>query len=255
MVVWSALVHTGAVAFLVVSPNLGVHEPPRVIAVELIQPSAPAVPAAPRAAPEPAPAPPPEAAAPPPEPEPAPPPPKPKQIVLPEKPTTPKPPEKAKPKPREKDVFKEPPKKQEKDLDQLLAEMRNSDTTKPSPAPPGPAQEPVATATATTGPTGEPSEGAVEISPEEAAWRRSVKLKMKGIWVVQPGFRTQSLKTLVQVTLDGTGNIVGESRITKKSGNPWFDDSVTRALAKVTKLPPPPQAGDWVLQFEPGDSL
>jgi outer membrane biosynthesis protein TonB len=251
MVVGSALVHTGLLGLVFVSPSFRVHEQPRVIAVELIQPSAPAAPqAAPKPAPvpEPAPAPPPEAA-----PEP-PPPPKPKQVVLPEKPTAPKPPDKAKPKPREKEVFKEPPKKQEKDLDELLAEMRGSDTTKPS-ASPAPTQAPVDTATATTGPTGTPSEGIGEISPEEAAWRARVRQKMKGIWIVPPGFRTQQLQTLVVVTLDGAGNIVGEPRIKKKSGNPWYDDSVMRGLAKASTLPAPPEAGDWVLQFEPGDSL
>jgi outer membrane biosynthesis protein TonB len=251
MVVASALLHAGLLGLVFVSPHLHEREPPRVISVELISPpGAPAAAAkpAPAPAPEPAPAPVPEAAPPPP------PPPKPKQIVLPEKPTAPKPPDKAKPKPREKEVFKEPPKKKpEKDLDELLAEMRNSDTTKPAatPAPGPPAEAPVDTATATAG---GPSEGAA-ISPEEAAWRARVKLAMKGIWVLAPGFRAQTLQTIVVVSLDGAGTIVGEPRITKKSGNPWFDESVIRALGKVSKLPQPPQAGDWPLQFEPGDSL
>ena len=246
MVVGSALLHAGLLGLVLVSPSLHEREPPRVISVELVSP-----PGAPAAAPKPAPAPPPEAV-----PAPPPPPPKPKQIVLPEKPTAPKPPDKAKPKPREKEVFKEPPKKQEKDLDQLLAEMRDSDTTKPSPAPapaPAPAEgAPAETATATTG---EPSEGATQISPEEAAWRARVRQKMKGIWIVPPGFRTQPLETRVVVTLDGAGNIVGEPRIKKKSGNPWYDEGVMRGLAKASPLPPPPEAGDWTLQFEPGDSL
>jgi outer membrane biosynthesis protein TonB len=249
MVVGSVLVHAGLLGLVLVSPSFHEREPPRVISVELIAPSAPAAPAA---APKPAPAPaPPEAV---PAPPPPPPPPKPKQVVLPEKPTAPKPPDKAKPKPREKEVFKEPPKKQEKDLDQLLAEMRGSDTTKPSPAA-EPAAAPVDTATAKTGPTGAPSEGVEQITPEEAAWRARVRQRMKGIWIVPPGFRTQSLQTLVVVTLDSTGNIVGEPRIKKKSGNPWYDDGVMRGLAKASPLPPPPEAGDWVLQFEPGDSL
>ena len=243
MVVGSALVHTGLLGLVLVSPDFHEHELPRVISVELIAPPAP--PAAPQAAPKPA-TPPPEAVpAPPP-----PPPPKPKQIVLPEKPTAPKPPDKAKPKPREKEVFKEPPKKQEKDLDELLAEMRGSDTTKAAPAP-APTAAPVDTATATTGGS---SEGR-ELSPEEAAWQARVKRKMKGIWIVPPGFRTQPLQTRVVVTLDSTGNILGSPRITQKSGNPWYDDGVIRGLAKASPLPPPPEAGDWVMWFEPGDSL
>jgi len=78
---------------------------------------------------------------------------------------------------------------------------------------------------------------------------------MKGIWIVPPGFRTQPLQTRVVVTLDSAGNIVGSPRITKKSGNPWYDDGVVRGLAKASPLPPPPEAGDWVMWFEPGDSL
>jgi outer membrane biosynthesis protein TonB len=248
LVVGSALVHVGALGFLMFSPSWRTHELPRVIAVELVQPSAPAAPAA-APKPAPAPAPPPEAV---PAPPPPPPPPKPKQIVLPEKPTAPKPPDKAKPKPREKEVFKEPPKKQEKDLDELLADLRGSDTTKPSPGPP--AQAPVDTATATTGPTGQPSEGTAVISAEEAAWRARVRQKMKGIWIVPPGFRAQPLETNFVITLDAAGNIVS-SRITKKSGNPWYDESIERALAKVKSLPPPPEAGDWPFQWKPEDSF
>jgi outer membrane biosynthesis protein TonB len=243
MVVWSAVVHAGALGLVLASPSFNHREPPRVISVELI---APAAPAAPQAAPKPA-TPPPEAV---PAPPPPPPPPKAKQVVLPEKPTAPKPPDKAKPKPREKEVFKEPPKKQEKDLDELLADLRDSDTTKPAPAP-APTEAPVDTATAMTGGASEGS----DLSPEELAWQARVKRKMKGIWIVPPGFRTQQLQTRVVVTLDGGGNIVGSPRITQKSGNPWYDEGVVRGLAKASPLPPPPEAGDWVMWFEPGDSL
>ena len=246
MVVGSALVHAGMLGLVSVSPNFSHDETPRVISVELVSP-APAAPARPQAAP-PQPATPPEAV-----PAPPPPPPKPKQVVLPEKPTAPKKPDKAKPKPREKEVFKEPPKKQEKDLDDLLAEMRNSDTTKPaaSPGPAPPSEAPVDTATATTG----GSSAGAELSPEEAAWQERVKRKMKGIWIVPPGFRALELQTRVVVTLDAGGNIVGSPRITQKSGNPWYDEGVIRGLAKASPLPPPPEAGDWVMWFEPGDSL
>jgi outer membrane biosynthesis protein TonB len=239
MVVWSALLHAGALGLVMVSPKISEREPPRVISVELVAPAPPAA----RAAPKPAPAPPPAAV---PAPPPPPPPPEPKEIVLPEKPTAPKPQEKPKPKPRE-EVFKEPPKKKDENLDDLLAQLRGSEK-----APPAPAAAPVETAVA---PSPGPSEGVGELTPEEAAWRARVRQKMRGIWIVPPGFRTQPLKTLVVVTLDGAGNIVGSPRITKKSGNPWYDDGVMLGLAKAKSLPAPPQAGDWVLQFEPGDSL
>jgi outer membrane biosynthesis protein TonB len=243
MVVWSALFHAGALGFLLVSPSIRRHEPPRVIAVELVALSPPA----PAAAPKPAPAPPPPEVVP--APPPPPPPPEPKAIVLPEKQTAPKPKDKPKPKTERKEVFKEPPKKQEKSLDELLAEMRETDTTKTAPAPAP--QAPVDTAAVTTG---SPSEGK-EISPEELAWQQRVKRRVREVWIVPPGFRTQPLVTTVVVTLDGGGNIVGSPRIQKKSGNPWYDDGVMRGLAKASPLPAPPEAGEWVLQFEPGDSL
>ncbi|MGH7337453.1 MAG: TonB C-terminal domain-containing protein, partial [Myxococcota bacterium] len=121
--------------------------------------------------------------------------------------------------------------------------------TEPAPAP---VQAPVDTAAA---PIGEPSEGTGELSPEEAAWRARVIRHMKGVRIVPPGFRTQPLQTRVSVKLDATGNIIGAPRITKKSGNPWYDDGVLRDLGKASPLPPPPEAGDWELWFEPGDTL
>jgi protein TonB len=244
MVVGSALAHVGALGLVLFSPGDHDHEPPRVISVELVEP-APA--AAPAAAPKVAPAPPPEAA---PEPPPPPPPPKPKTVVLPENPTAPKPPPKQKPKPKpSEEVFKEPPKKQEKSLEELLAEMRGSGDKPPAPT----AGEAADTAVA---PSPGPSEGSGDpLTPEEMAWHAAVKRKMRGIWIVPPGFRAQTLVTRVVVSLDASGNMQGSPRITQKSGNPWYDESVIRGLTKASPLPPPPEAGDWPMQFEPGDSL
>jgi outer membrane biosynthesis protein TonB len=249
MVVWSVLLHAGALGLVVVSPTFGEREPPRVIAVELVSPNPPAAAPAPAAPPKPAPAPPPPPEAVP-APPPPPPPPEPKAVVLPEKQTTPKPKEKPKETPKpQKEVFKEPPKKQEKSLDDLLKEMRGSDTTKPAPNPTPAA--PVETAHVQVG---EPSEGTGEVSAEEAAWQARVIRHMKGIWIVPPGFRTQPLMTHVVVALDATGRIVGEPRITKKSGNPWYDEGILRDLKKASPLPPPPNAGDWEIWFKPEDS-
>src|SRR5262245_4278747 len=128
MVVWSALAHAGALGLVLVAPRPSDEAPPRVIAVELVAPPTVAMAAPPRPAPPPAPAPAAEPA--------PPPPPKPKAIVLPEKSQVPKPDSKPKPKPREKEIFKEPEKKQEKSLDELLADMRNkAGESAPAPAP------------------------------------------------------------------------------------------------------------------------
>jgi TonB family protein len=148
-------------------------------------------------------------------------------------------------------VFKEPPKKTDKSLEELLAEMRGSDTKAPAPAPS--AGEAVDTAVAPS--PGASSGSGDPLSPEEMAWHALVKRKMRGIWIVPPGFRTQALVTRVVVSLDAQGNIQGAPRITQKSGNPWYDESVIRGLTKASPLPPPPEAGDWPMQFEPGDSL
>jgi colicin import membrane protein len=59
----------------------------------------------------------------------------------------------------------------------------------------------------------------------------------------------------VQVRLDPQGNVVGEPRITRRSGNPWYDDSVVRAIEKSSPLPPPPEAGEWPFVFRPEDIL
>ncbi len=241
MVVWSALVHMGALGLVLVTPADDHRSPPRVISVELLGSPPSAAPA------RPAPAAAKQKALPPP-----PAPPKPKQVVLPEKPQAPKPQAKEKAKPREQEVFHEPEKKEEKSLEELLAEMRDEAGEAETPAP-AEAAEPVDTAIApspgSTSGTGDP------LSPEERDWHMRVKRRMKGIWVVPPGFRTQALVTRVIVTLDASGNILGEPRITQRSGNPWFDEGVVRGLSKASPLPPPPEPGDWPMQFEPGDSL
>ncbi len=250
MVVGSAVAHAALVGVALVnfgSPSR--QAPPLVLSVDLVAPPATAsVPArAPASQPAPKPAPKPEAA-----PVPKPPPPTPKQVVLPEKPREPTPPKpEAKPKPRE-ETFTPPEKKPEKSLEEVLAEMRDAQG-EPPPTPGPTAPEPVETAAA-------PSPGAIggtgaPLSPEELAWHRLVKQKLKGVWVVEPGFRTQPLETQVEVTLDAAGNLLGEPRITQRSGNPWYDDSVLRGLNKANPLPPPPEAGEWALWFRPEDSF
>ena len=236
MVVWSALAHAGALGLVLASPGVSDHAPPRVISVELVAPSLAAAPAAQKPAPAPAPVAPPEPA--------PPPPPKPKQVVLPEKPQAPKP--ETKPKPREAEVFKEPEKKQEKSLEELIAEMRgNAAETPPAPAPAPaePALSAIAPSPGLSSGRGDP------LSAEERDWQARVIRQMKGIWVVPPGFRTQPLQTRVVVTLDAAGNILGKPRVTQRSGNPWYDDGVVRGLNKASPLPPPPEAGDWVMWF------
>jgi hypothetical protein len=241
MVAVSLVVHAGALGVAVSSPAPRAVAPPQVIAVELV--SDPGRPA-PRARPSP----------------PKPRAPKPEKTLLPAKPRAPKPektllPAKPRgpspPKPeRRKEVFLDPAPKQEKSLEDLLADFREEEG-EPSPAPaPTPAQQP--TQTAALAPSG--ALGGQRVAPEVADWMRRAKLHVKRAWVVPPGFRTQPLTTRVVLTLDAAGNVVGEPEIVSRSGNPWYDEGVVRGIAKASPLPPPPEAGDWDFVFVPEDS-
>ena len=83
---------------------------------------------------------------------------------------------------------------------------------------------------------------------------RRAKIHVRRTWVVPPGFRTQPLETRVIVRLDAGGALLGEPRITRRSGNPWYDDGVVRGLQKASPLPSPPEAGEWEFIFVPQDS-
>jgi TonB family protein len=239
----SFALHLGAVLLLALAPHRfrSAALPPRVIAVDVVMEA-------------PAPAPAPKA-------QPAPPPPAPiavkKKVVLPKEPTLPKPKPEAKPKPKPK-----PQPKQElapSDLEQpepaadyedVLAQLR-AEAGEPDPAPSAPPQ-PVQTAAA------QPSPGAAgggRLSPEVAAWMRKAKLHVRRAWVVPPGFRTQPLETRLRVRLDAKGAVLGEPEVVRRSGNPWYDEGVVRAIRKASPLPPPPEAGEWEFVFVPEDSF
>jgi colicin import membrane protein len=71
--------------------------------------------------------------------------------------------------------------------------------------------------------------------------------------VLAPGFRLQPLATLVEVSLDASGSLVGSPRVERSSGNPWYDDSTLRAVQKASPLPAPPAAGTYTIEFRPED--
>jgi protein TonB len=234
---WSAGAHLAALGLVVISPHSSRRiDASQVIAVELVSlpSSARSLPAPPRATPS-APV---EKAAPPP-------PPKPKEIVLPKHPQR----EPEKPKPEAKPKPVEPRREPEKDLDELLADFRKeAGETEPKPAA-EPQQE------SALAPTGVAQGGGVQVSPEVLAWMRRVKMHVRSAWVVPPGFRRQTLETQVVVDLDASGAVVGEPRITRRSGNPWYDEGVVRAIEKASPLPPPPSPGEWDFVFLPEDAL
>ena len=227
----SAGAHLALVAAFAYSPESRISVPRGVIAVELVA-APPGAPTPARALPAPV----------------APKPPKSKKVVLPAEPTTPK----LKPKPEKPKVVAkvEPPVKPvpapEKGYEDVLAQLR-AESGESAPQAEAPSAAP-----ALTGPLGSPN--GVAISPEVAAWLKRAKIHVRKNWVVPPGFRTQYLEAQVQVNLGIGGQVRGTPRVTKASGNPWYDEGVIRAIQKSSPLPPPPEAGKWTFVFLPEDS-
>jgi len=232
----SAIVHLVLIASFAISPGSKISVPRGVISVELLGAPSVARPAAP--------------AAPAPVAKPAPPKPvqlKPKKIVLPAEPTTPKvKPKVAKPKPIEKPA---PPKTEpEKQYEDVLAQLR-AETNDDEPAPP---IEIAKAGSAAIGPPGSPD--GVDISPEVALWLKKAKIHVRKNWKLVPGFRTQIIEAHVEVDLDASGKVRGTPRVSRRSGNLYYDEGVVRAIQKSSPLPPPPEAGKWNFVFVPEDS-
>ncbi len=174
-------------------------------------------------------------------------PPKPKKTVLPAQPRkVPKPKPKAKPKPvaKPKPAPKpEPAAEPQADYDDVMAQLRKQ------------AGEVKGSAVVAGAGSGLPGAGrGIPVSPEVMAWMRRAKVHVTRAWVLAPGFRTQSLTTEIRVRLNAGGQVLG-TRVVSRSGNPWFDESVERAIKKASPLPPPPEADEWLFVFRPEDVL
>jgi TonB family protein len=190
-----------------------------------------------------------------PKPPPPPPPPPPKVAkVLPKQPAPlPKPKPKPEPKPKPKQAEAPPPKVEpkpkeeppppepapEQDYDDVLAQLRKEEGS----TPPKPVEQ------AAVAPGGGPSGPGKLVSPEVMRWIQDVKAHVTRAWILEPGFRLQPLVTMVRVDLGAGGQVEG-TRITQSSGNPWYDESVERAIRKATPLPAPPRAGEWDFSFD-----
>jgi len=216
----SASLHVALLVALVVVPENRPLKLPSVITVDLVAAPSRRAPKAVRPAAKPVPRPP-----------------VPQKVVLPQEPTLPKPqPRRAAPEPVPEPV--------EENYEDVLAGLR-SEMGETAP-------EPVPTAPAPAAPAG--GGGLVAVSPEVAAWVRRTKIHVRNVWVLPPGFRTQLLHTHVLVELDGDGRVLGSPKVTQRSGNPFYDDGVVRAIGKASPLPPPPMAGKWTFVFAPEDS-
>jgi outer membrane biosynthesis protein TonB len=239
----SALLHVGLAGLFAFSPSLGVRSAPMgAISVNLVAAPArpaPARPAKPAAAPVPTPAP---------VPAPAPPKPKPpvaEKRVLPKETRAPKP----APRPKREEIAPEEvvrPEKPQQEYTDVLEQLRSELGEEPAPA--AEPEQVAAVAPAGGGGTGRP------VSPEVADWMRRARIHVRRSWVVPPGFRQQSLATVVDVELDAAGNLLGEPEVVKRSGNPWYDDGVLRSIRKASPLPAPPEAGLWNFVFVSDES-
>jgi TonB family protein len=171
--------------------------------------------------------------------------PRPRKTVLPAQPTrAPKPEPKPKPVSKPEPVAKpEPAAEPQVDYDDFLEKLREEA---------GEAEEPVEMASAASA---RPGTGrGVPVTPEVMAWMRSAKVHVTRAWVLAPGFRTQPLSAEIRVRLSASGVVLG-TRVVRRSGNPWYDESVERAIKKASPLPPPPEADEWLFVFRPEDVL
>lgn len=269
----SAIAHAVLLLLLAVSPSFSsAPSLPDAITVDLLAPPGPppaakSGPKAKAAAPKAIPAPPTPKAAPepvpPPQVKPAPlPPPPAKPAPAPPPPTTAKvlpkeaskAPEAVKPAPPPSTAAapapaaKPAPPARQQNIDDVMAQLR-AEAGEESPAPVEEARLDASDVAGTGG-----GGGSVQVSPEVMAWLKSARIHVRRSWVLQPGFRLEPLSTQVRVNLDAAGNVVGEPEVIRRSGNPWYDESVLRAIQKASPLPAPPRAGAWDFLFQPEES-
>ena len=142
-----------------------------------------------------------------------------------------------------------PARRVEEDYEDVLAQLRaERGETRPS----GPARTAAAGIAGASGVAGASARGSGQpLDPEIAVWLRAAKFHVESAWVLPPGLSRDALRTVVSVRLDAGGRVLGPPRITERSTNPWYDESVVRAIQKASPLPPPPEPGEWRFEFTP----
>jgi colicin import membrane protein len=86
------------------------------------------------------------------------------------------------------------------------------------------------------------AQGTVRLSPELRDYFRRLEESVRSSWVL-PGALVRDAANLVvelRIVIEKDGRVSGE-RIERGSGNPYFDDSVRRAIRKASPLPVPPE--------------
>jgi TonB family protein len=230
----SAAAHVLAVLLAAFMPSSSTTSLPAAVTVDLVAaaPSArPAAPPKPKAAPP--------AEKPTEAPKPKPKAPVEKTTVLPKEARDPKPP-----------PPKAAPRETQKSYADIMKDLKSRAEDEPEQEAPAKPTQVASLGSATRG-----SARGIRVDAATAAWMRDARVHVRRSWVLAPGFRTEDLQTELRVRLDSGGNVIGEPEITRRSGNPWYDDSVVRAIQKASPLPAPPEAGEWPFVFQPEETL
>lgn len=84
--------------------------------------------------------------------------------------------------------------------------------------------------------------GTAKVPPEILAYARALDEKVRSNWTVPELAEKEAGALMVQVriTIEKDGR-VSNVRMEKDSGNPYFDDSILRAIEKASPLPVPPE--------------
>ena len=84
--------------------------------------------------------------------------------------------------------------------------------------------------------------GRGRVSPETLAYFRALDERIRENWTVPELALSDSRNLIVQIriTIERDGKVTNV-RMEKGSGNPYFDDSVLRAITKASPLPVPPE--------------
>ncbi|MHB8783426.1 MAG: energy transducer TonB [Desulfobacteria bacterium] len=86
------------------------------------------------------------------------------------------------------------------------------------------------------------AQGTVRLSPELLDYFRRLEEIVRSSWVLPGALARDAAKLEVElrIVIEKDGR-VSEERIERGSGNPYFDDSVRRAIRKASPLPVPPE--------------
>ncbi|OYV75655.1 MAG: hypothetical protein B7Z74_01030 [Deltaproteobacteria bacterium 21-66-5] len=86
------------------------------------------------------------------------------------------------------------------------------------------------------------AQGTVRLSPELLDYFRRLEEIVRSSWVLPGALARDAAKLVVElrIVIEKDGR-VSEERIERGSGNPYFDDSVRRAIRKASPLPVPPE--------------